>query len=190
MEDFSKHFYYCEESPSCLRRVNDWRNGRQHCTLKAKAGSPAGTLDKDGYYNVNIGGRLYKAHRVVWVMHFGEIPKGMCIDHKNGLRADNRISNLRLTDVAGNNRNRKVDAQNEAEMNGVNRCVKTVDGKEYHYWTATWRDKGKSAGKNFSIEKLGDSVALECAINYRKKMIKILNDAGAGYSERHTGEIL
>ena len=35
-------------------------------------------------------------HRIVWIMHNGEIPAGKFIDHINGIKNDNRIENLRL----------------------------------------------------------------------------------------------
>lgn len=35
-------------------------------------------------------------HRIVWETHRGPIPEGMEIDHINGDKADNRISNLRV----------------------------------------------------------------------------------------------
>ena len=36
----------------------------------------------------------YKNHRKVWKSVYGEIPKGMVIDHINGNTLDNRIENL------------------------------------------------------------------------------------------------
>lgn len=35
-------------------------------------------------------------HRVVWQEHFGEIPRGSIIHHKNEIKTDNRIENLEL----------------------------------------------------------------------------------------------
>jgi hypothetical protein len=39
-------------------------------------------------------GRLGYEHRVVYEEHNGKIPKGYCIDHKNGNKSDNRPENL------------------------------------------------------------------------------------------------
>lgn len=37
--------------------------------------------DKDGYGKFRFRGKPWKAHRVAWVLTFGEIPKGLCVCH-------------------------------------------------------------------------------------------------------------
>ena len=44
----------------------------------------------------------YKNHRKVWKSVYGEIPKGMVIDHINGNTLDNRIENLQCITQAQN----------------------------------------------------------------------------------------
>lgn len=52
---------------------------------------------KDGYVMRRfMGRRLYYEHRLIWVYHYGPIPDGKTIHHINGVKDDNRISNLML----------------------------------------------------------------------------------------------
>jgi len=44
-------------------------------------------------------GSLYPAHRVIWRMCNGPIPRGMMVDHINRDPTDNRLKNLRLVRI-------------------------------------------------------------------------------------------
>mgnify|MGYP001593560710 CR=1 FL=1 len=63
---------------------------------KRYAGKKAGTLKKEGYIQVKLEDKISYAHRIIWEMFNGEIPKNMEVDHINDDRADNRIENLQL----------------------------------------------------------------------------------------------
>lgn len=71
-----------------------------------------------GYKIGRVSGRLYKAHRVVWLFHTGTWPTNG-IDHINGVRADNRISNLRDVSAGENNLNKKRRSDNKSGVPGV-----------------------------------------------------------------------
>lgn len=77
------------------------RVGREAGTLKT------GERSKDGvrYRIINLGGVLYRAHRLAWFYMTGEWPVAD-IDHVNRDRTDNRWSNLRAATRAENNANR------------------------------------------------------------------------------------
>ena len=62
---------------------------------RAKKGSEAGTAHNLGYCNIQVAGTRYYRHRIVWTMHYGEIPEGFVVDHINGIKGDDRIENLR-----------------------------------------------------------------------------------------------
>lgn len=65
----------------------------------------AGTLDKHGYIVVQYHGRQEKAHRLIYAHVHGPLAPWMEIDHRNGIKNDNRIMNLRWVDRSGNTQN-------------------------------------------------------------------------------------
>ena len=76
-----------------------WRNRRG----KAPAFT---TLGNQGYLTGTVFYRNMLAHRVAWALYYGKWPDKQ-IDHINGDRTDNRISNLRDVPSHINQRNRK-----------------------------------------------------------------------------------
>lgn len=70
---------------------------KSHPKRKYLAGSTTGVLRPDGYLQIMIEGKIYLAHRLAWLYMNGSMPDRN-IDHINGVKTDNRISNLR--DVA------------------------------------------------------------------------------------------
>lgn len=101
-----------------------WRN-----PLKAKVrGQVAGGVGPKGYKQVKVDGFRYLSHRLAWLHVHGEWPKGQ-IDHINGVRHDNRISNLRDVTPSVNNQNQRRALRNNATgLLGVSR---TSSGKPY-----------------------------------------------------------
>lgn len=86
---------------------------------KIRAGQPALTAVCRGYYVGQFMGVNLKAHRVIYFLATGTVPK--CIDHINGVRTDNRWNNLRVATVQQNNFNSKVQSNNSTGVKGVSR---------------------------------------------------------------------
>lgn len=70
------------------------RNGQIYNTYTQKM--VKGT-NRNGYLRMQIDGKFYSVHRLVYETFFGEIPEGMVIDHINGIRDDNRKFTLYYT---------------------------------------------------------------------------------------------
>lgn len=60
-----------------------------------------------GYPIVNLHGKTYTQHRIVWEMHNGPIPSELTVDHINRDKTDNRLENLRLADIYLQNSNKR-----------------------------------------------------------------------------------
>lgn len=71
------------------------------------AGDEAGSIRPDGYVSLAVCGRTHLAHRIAWLIANGLLPEEK-IDHVNGVRYDNRISNLRAATDAQNRQNQRV----------------------------------------------------------------------------------
>ena len=103
-----------------------------------RKGSIAGTVKSNGYLCVGINYNSYRAHRLIFLMHKGYLPK--TIDHINGDKLDNRIENLRAATVGQNQHNRKTNANNTSGYKGVswNKARKKwitgikLEGKKIH----------------------------------------------------------
>lgn len=96
-----------------LRELFDYRDDGFFVSKKSGA-VIRGSLQKNGYKLIFVENKktLECYHRMVWLWHFGEVPAQ--IDHKNFMRSDNRVENLRPASPKQNqayrrgNRERKI----------------------------------------------------------------------------------
>ena len=82
-------------------------------------GKIAGSTNASGYRQVQLMGKHYLQHRVVWEMFNGAIPDGLQIDHINGNKSDNKIENLRLATHSENQANKGYTKRNSTGFKGV-----------------------------------------------------------------------
>ena len=112
--------FWLERSPDMFdgsaSRSAEWRcrnwNSR-HCGNEAMP-----TVDANGYKRGAIGGVQLLAHRVCWAIHHGEWPNQE-IDHINGCKSDNSISNLRDVSRSENGKNLPRRHDNISGRTGV-----------------------------------------------------------------------
>lgn len=106
---------------------------------RAMAGNIAGSIDRQGYRRITIDRREYKAHRLAWLYVTGAWPENY-IDHRNGVRDDNRFANLREATSGENHQNITRRSDNTSGFIGVTwhrqnmkwMAQIRVDGR-YHY---------------------------------------------------------
>lgn len=134
MRNFLKDLFDYDHSIGALR----WKVTRCNRVLQ---GSMAGSKGENGYICIRIGGKTYRAHRLIWIMFNGDIPEGMQIDHINGIRDDNRLENLRRVtqNINMQNQRRAMSSNKSTGLLGVNkrpsgkfRATIFLNGKHHH----------------------------------------------------------
>ena len=120
---------------------------------KIKMGATAGTLGKKGYIQIAYGGCQYLAHRLAWLLKTGNLPKGE-VDHKNGVRNDNRWDNLRVVTSSQNKHN--IGSHRRTNRSGV--LGAAFDAKTGLY-LASIRINGKTVnlGRYVEAQEAGDA---------------------------------
>lgn len=112
---FDAWFYIDSTSPSGLR----WKAQRPRS--KMYAGDQAGSLltKETGkqYWQIKVGKKVYKVHRVVYLLANGEIDPSLVIDHIDGNGLNNKLENLRLVPHFVNGMNKRGNQGREFPKN-------------------------------------------------------------------------
>lgn len=145
-----------------------------------KAGRVAGcnSLHGDALYSkVRLNKKLYLGHRLVWIMHHGEIPEGMEIDHIDHNGINNKIDNLRLVDSCGNKTNRTMVSSNTSGCMGVylnkkiNKWIAEIVVNKQYYGLGSYVNKAdavaarKEAEVHFKFHENHGGAKIDYGIN-------------------------
>lgn len=95
-----------------------------------EVGDTVGGVNKEGYLRTKSGGRQYMIHQLAYCHFHGEWAPEQ-IDHIDGNRRNNCISNLRAATCAQNNQNRGIAVSNSSGVQGVSWCSRTKQWKAY-----------------------------------------------------------
>ena len=126
-----------------------WKNPTSR---KVKAGTIAGSKDKDNYTVIKVLGKNYKAHRLAWLYMTGGWPKGI-IDHVNRCTSDNRWENLRVVTDKQNSYNRSPRKNTTSRYKGVHFV------KHMKKWVARITKNGDSEYLGFFESEIDAAVA-------------------------------
>ena len=183
--NWEDYFYYDETSETCLR----WKVDIYKCNpsfLAISAGSVAGSMayrenGRPKRCQVQVNSKVYAIHKIIWELFNGKLPEDKIIDHLDRNPFNNKLFNLAEKSIAENSRNKKLSKKNTSGVTGVG--ISSTRPRV----SASWVDlEGKSHLKYFPIKKWGSlEAAVEAAKKHRNEMIKVLNAAGAGYTEDH-----
>lgn len=122
-----------------------------------KIGSVAGTLDSGGHVQIKILSKLILAHRLAFLYTNGALPVD-CVDHINGVRADNRWCNLREANNQQNSYNAALRKTSTTGVSGVNWCKRdkkfiarcSVSGKRHLLGYFDNLESAKQARQDFA----------------------------------------
>jgi hypothetical protein len=141
-----------------VRSVLDYDPNTGWVTWKRRSGVPqtwntrfagrraGGVSSVTGYRLICINWRQYYAHRIAWLIHYGAWPSGE-IDHKNGDRDDNSLSNLREC-------SRGENAQNLPARPGSSRYHGVCWDKRKRKWSACIKVSGRKKFLGYFICEL------------------------------------
>jgi len=120
-------------------------------TVRIEIGDKAGTTKADGRVQVKVDGTKYFAHRIIWEIFNGSIPKDMVIDHINNNPNDNRIENLQcITRTQNTQRADKLSGFRKVKS-GKWQGRKRYNSKEYSLGTFGTRCGAYMANRMFFI---------------------------------------
>jgi hypothetical protein len=143
-----------------LHYLFDYKDGNLYWKTSrgtAKIGALAGCKGKLGYWQISFNGKIYKAHRIIFLMLNGYLPK--YIDHIDGNRSNNKIENLREASHIQNCFNRKI-MTNTTPAKGV------VWKPHLKKWEVScWKEAKKYYGGYFENKE----DAIKASIILRKK---------------------
>ena len=136
-------------------------------TRYKRAGDDATSSSGNGYRIITIEGKNYGAHRVAWLIEYGEWPS-QCLDHINNIPTDNRIINLRPASIRQNAYNKKRMSNNKSGIKGVSFDAKRnkwcayicIEGKQTTIGRFSEKERAAQAYRNAAIQHFGEYARL------------------------------
>ena len=134
-----------------------WKNVNNNRIIKN--GDKSGSLNKDGYYYVKINSKRYKSHRLIFLYHYGYLPKEL--DHIDGDRGNNLIENLQ--DIS--HRNNIIKSINKSK------CLSQYFGVTWDKSRNKWLVQIQIKGKIKHLGRFGSET--DAALAYNEKVLEL-----------------
>ena len=142
-----------------------YQNGNLYWRVKPSRGvhigDEVGTICSTGHRRAMYKRKLYAVHRLIWLMHYGDMPAD--IDHKDTNKLNNRLENLRI-------------AKGKNQQNVGFRKDNTSKAKNVYWHKPTMRwsvivtaNKQRHNVGYFDDFELADLVATEARVKYHKE---------------------
>lgn len=156
--------------PSLKKRlVNTFSyNEKTGILVRKSTGNEMLTKHNTGYLVAVFEGKQRSVHHLVWARYYGKWPK--IIDHINGIKDDNRISNLREATKSQNCHNTSMSKNNTSGIKGLS------FGKDYRcpshpgFWYASIMLNNKRIKKTFPFTDVGKKQAIKWLKSQRQKL--------------------
>jgi len=149
MIDFNLYFEYIDGK--LINKVSRSRNPK---------GTEAGYMAEDGYLRICLHGKYYYVHKIIWWMHNGQEYQGM-IDHKDTVRSNNRIENLRPAEPLTNQYNKNRQKDGTSNYKGV-----WWDKKK-----SVWKASIRLPDKRLYLGQFDTELEAALAYDYKAKQI-------------------
>ena len=125
----------------------------------------AGKKRKDGYIDIKINGKIYLAHRLIFLYHHGYLPK--YIDHIDGNQLNNKVENLREATQQENCKNSKISKANTSGVKNV-----SFNKKSKKWQVSLSIDKKLKHIGFYDDLELAEFVAIEARNKYYKEFAR------------------
>ena len=152
-----------------LNFLFDYKDGELYwkfsLSCKSPKGTVAGSIKHDNYRRIGLNKKVYLAHRLIYMMFHGYIPK--IVDHIDGNPLNNNIENLREATKSQNCQSQKLPINNTSGYKNISW------NKKYNKWRVALKVNNKEIHIGyFANLELADLVAQEARNKYHKEFAR------------------
>lgn len=163
----SQYLIYDETSSTFLR----WIKVNPSSSNNVRVGDEAGSIHGKGYVYTMIMGSSFSNHRLVWVLLNKSISLDKRVDHIDGNRSNNKISNLRLVTDRENSLNKRT----KIPVTGYRNISRLLNSRgDIFLYNVRWfsLDTTERNSKLFSVKDFNSvNETLLAAYNFRESLI-------------------